>query len=50
VACPTAAEVIGDLDAEAVVYQRTDRYECFRGVNAPRISNYDGWLKARADL
>jgi glycosyltransferase involved in cell wall biosynthesis len=50
VACPTAAEVLGELDAEAVVYQRTDRYEWFRGVNADRISNYDGWLKARADL
>jgi glycosyltransferase involved in cell wall biosynthesis len=50
VACPTAAEAVEDLDPEAVVYQRTDRYECFRGVNAQRISNYDGWLKARADL
>jgi glycosyltransferase involved in cell wall biosynthesis len=50
VACPTAAEAIDDLDPAAVVYQRTDRYECFRGVSTERISNYDGWLKARADL
>jgi glycosyltransferase involved in cell wall biosynthesis len=50
VACPTAAEAVEDLDPAAVVYQRTDRYECFRGVSVERISNYDGWLKARADL
>ncbi|MHC4765986.1 MAG: glycosyltransferase [Planctomycetota bacterium] len=50
VACPTAAEVVEDLDPQAVVYQRTDRYECFKGVSASRIGNYDGWLKARADL
>jgi glycosyltransferase involved in cell wall biosynthesis len=50
VACPTAAEAVDDLEPEAVIYQRTDRYECFTGVNADRIRNYDGWLKARADL
>ncbi|MHC4416228.1 MAG: glycosyltransferase [Planctomycetota bacterium] len=49
-ACPTAAEAVDALDPAAVVYQRTDRYECFHGVDAHRIADYDGWLKARADL
>ena len=50
VACPTAAEAVDALRPAAVVYQRTDRYECYRGVNAERIAGYDSWLKARADL
>jgi glycosyltransferase involved in cell wall biosynthesis len=50
VACPTGAEVVDHLNPEAVVYQRTDRFECFRGVDKARILEYDGWLKARADL
>jgi len=50
VACPTAAEVIDALHPAAVLYQRTDRYEHFNGVNVDRISAYDARLKARADL
>ncbi|UCD76421.1 MAG: glycosyltransferase [Phycisphaerales bacterium] len=50
VTCPTAAEAVDALDPQAVVYQRTDRYECYQGVDAARIRNYDTWLKARADL
>jgi glycosyltransferase involved in cell wall biosynthesis len=50
VACPTSAEAVDGLEPAAVVYQRTDRYECFKGASTPRIRNYDGWLKARADL
>jgi glycosyltransferase involved in cell wall biosynthesis len=50
VACPTAAEFVEALDPAAVLYQRTDRYECFRGVDGERIRNLDEWLKARADL
>ncbi len=50
IACPTAAGLLESLDPAAVVYQRTDRYECFKGVDADRILHLDEWLKARADL
>jgi len=50
VVCPTAAEVIDALHPAAVLYQRTDRYEHFHGVDAGRISAYDARLKTRADL
>lgn len=50
VVCPTAAGVVDALDPAAVVYQRTDRYECFPGVDANRIRELDQYLKARADL
>jgi glycosyltransferase involved in cell wall biosynthesis len=50
VACPTAAEVVDALDPVRVVYQRTDRYECFADVDGEQIAHYDDWLKARADL
>lgn len=48
--CPTGAEAVEALDPIAVVYQRTDRYECFKGVDTDRVREYDRWLKARADL
>ena len=38
VACPTAAGLLDTLDPAAVVYQRTDRYECFRGVDVDRTA------------
>jgi glycosyltransferase involved in cell wall biosynthesis len=52
VACPPAAEAI-DSRFEAcagLVYQRTDRYECFPGVDQPRVRAWDLRLKAQADL
>ena len=50
VACPTAADVIGFLDAVSVVYQRTDRYEEYPGANRSRVEAQDLALKARADV
>lgn len=50
VACPPGAEVIDQVPHAAVVYQRTDRYEAFHGVDPARISAYDRALKQRADL
>ncbi len=50
VACPTAVDAVAALDPAAVIYQRTDRYEDFKGVDADRIRNYDRRLKTRADL
>jgi glycosyltransferase involved in cell wall biosynthesis len=49
VACPAAAPLVEALPARAIVYQRTDRYECFDGVDRDRVARYDAWLKERAD-
>ena len=50
IACPPAAEVLDTLHATGVVYQRTDRFEAFHGVNPERIRAFDVALKARADM
>ena len=50
VACPPGAEVVDRLGAVGVVYQRTDRFEAFHGVNPTRIKGFDVFLKDRADL
>lgn len=50
VACPTAATLLDDLPSAGLVYQRTDEYECFPGVNASQIRSYDQALKQAADL
>jgi glycosyltransferase involved in cell wall biosynthesis len=50
VACPPAAEVVQSLHPVGLVYQRTDRYEAFKGVNPEQIRSYDRMLKARADV
>jgi glycosyltransferase involved in cell wall biosynthesis len=48
VAAPTAADAVGA--AAGVVYQRSDRYERFDGVDRARIAALDRGLKTRADL
>lgn len=50
VACPTAAPVVDRFTIAGVLYQRTDRYERFHGVDVSQIRAFDRWLKARADL
>lgn len=50
VACPPGAEVVDNLNPVGVVYQRTDRFEDFEGVNRERIKGFDTFLKDRADL
>lgn len=50
VACPPGEQALGRLGEVGVVYQRTDRYERFRGVDAAEISGYDRRLKERADF
>jgi exosortase len=50
VACPPAAEVIDRIPAACLVYQRTDRFEHYPGVNSERIRSYDLALKAKADV
>jgi len=50
IACPPAASVVDALEPVSVVYQRTDRFESFHGVDAVQIAAFDRQLKARADL
>ena len=50
VACPPAADVLDALKPRAVVYQRTDRYENYPGVEPLRIVALDRALKTRAEL
>jgi glycosyltransferase involved in cell wall biosynthesis len=50
VACPPAASAVDALSPVAVVYQRTDRFESFVGVDAAQITAADRALKSRADI
>jgi len=50
VACPPAAAAVDALDPVAVIYQRTDRHECYSPGTGEQIARLDWWLKARADL
>ena len=50
VACPPGATVVDQLKPVGVVYQRTDRYERFKGVDPELISGFDRNLKKRADV
>jgi glycosyltransferase involved in cell wall biosynthesis len=50
VAVPTAADALDRLPSEGLVYQRTDRFESFAGVDRVRIAALDRQLKRRADL
>ncbi|MBT8485800.1 MAG: glycosyltransferase [Phycisphaerales bacterium] len=50
VACPTAAGVVETLDPAAIVYQRTDRYEQFPGVDREQVRGCDALLKQISDV
>ncbi|MCH7961055.1 MAG: glycosyltransferase [Planctomycetes bacterium] len=50
ISCPPAAAAVDALDPVAVIYQRTDRFEAFTGVDEARIREADRFLKQRADL
>lgn len=50
VACPSAAVAVDGVKPSAVVYQRTDRHECFSEAVHDMIKGDDDWLKARSDL
>lgn len=50
VACPPGVTVLDDLHPAKVVYQRTDRFENFHGVDPKRIKGFDTALKDCADL
>jgi exopolysaccharide biosynthesis WecB/TagA/CpsF family protein len=50
VACPTAWHVAVNMKRSRLVYQRTDSFEDFPGVDVPLIRDCDKKLKAVADL
>lgn len=50
VACPAACDVAIKIRKSKLVYQRTDRYEEFPGVDSNIIKRYDQKLKANADI
>lgn len=50
VVCPGAAEVAIRLPHTKLVYQRSDRYEDFPGLDSKQIRLYDQLLKRHADL
>lgn len=50
VACPPGVEAIEHLDPVGVVYQRTDRFEAYEGVDHELIASFDRRLKERADV
>lgn len=50
VACPPGQPVVDAFDPVGVVYQRTDRFEEYKGVDRQRIAGFDRLLKDRADV
>ena len=50
VAVPTAAECVTQVPHSHLVYQRTDRFEAFPGVDADAIVTFDRYLKQSADV
>lgn len=50
VACPPGEQALEFLRPAGVVYQRTDRFEEYTGVDAERIRDFDKRLKTRADV
>jgi glycosyltransferase involved in cell wall biosynthesis len=50
VACPGAAKAAVTLPHCKIVYQRSDRYETFPGVDSKQVAQYDKFLKKHADL
>lgn len=50
VACPAACDAARKIPRQALVYQRTDRYEEFPGVDTGKIREMDLVLKRAADV
>lgn len=50
VACPPGAAAVDALRPHGLVYQRTDRFEEYTGVDREQIIGYDRAMKARADI
>ncbi len=50
IACPAACDVAVKMKHKKLVYQRTDRFEEYPGVDEETIRQYDHKLKKHADL
>ncbi|MEH6547322.1 MAG: glycosyltransferase [Sneathiella sp.] len=50
VACPPGAIILDDLRAAKIVYQRTDCFEDFAGVDVEKIKRFDKELKEKSDI
>lgn len=50
VVCPPAAAIVPALAPARLVYQRTDRYEDYPGVDTQQVIRFDQFMKAKADL
>lgn len=50
VACPPGIAAARQMKHAGLVYQRTDRFECYEGVDADLIRSFDEELKRDADL
>ena len=50
VVCPAACDVALALPRAALVYQRSDRFEEYPGVDADQVIEWDGKLKRLADV
>jgi glycosyltransferase involved in cell wall biosynthesis len=50
VACPPGETVLSSLKPKRIIYQRTDRFEDFAGVDANQIKTFDVNLKKQSDI
>ncbi len=50
VACPPGIQAALQMKHAGLVYQRTDRFECYEGVDQALIKSFDVTLKREADL
>lgn len=50
VACPPGIQAALQMKHAGLVYQRTDRFECYEGVDAALIKGFDTTLKSEADV
>lgn len=50
VACPSAANIVEQLDPAGMIYQRTDAYETLPGVDEEMIRRLDRRMKLAADI
>lgn len=50
VACPPACDMAIKMEKKKMVYQRTDRFEDFPGVDVETVKKFDHKLKTNADL
>ncbi len=50
ITCPPAVELLRHFAGRPVVYQRTDRWECFPGCNPAQIRGYHARLSSSAAL